>query len=161
MRQAVPILAVLLLAIVGRQNTRAQTPTLTFEVASIKKISEAAMISRSQGARPNGSFEAAGTLVRFVMSAFDVADFEVIGGPNWIRTDRFLISARAGREASATEINLMLQALLAERFGLRTHVDLREMTQYVLRRPGRYFNLMNESALLAFIGMTSCLPSGS
>ena len=71
MRQAVAILVVLLLGTIYRQNPRAQTPKLTFEVASIKKIniSETAIMSRSQGTRPNGGFEAEVTLVRFVMSA--------------------------------------------------------------------------------------------
>lgn len=113
----------------------AQATTLTFEVASVKKVSESAQpaVGRPQGVRAGGGFDAVGTVVRFVMYAYDVADFEVVGGPDWLRTDRFEITARAGREASVDETRRMLRSLLEERFRLRAHTESRQMSHYVLR----------------------------
>jgi uncharacterized protein (TIGR03435 family) len=135
MRRTSLIFVIVVLGSHPLQNARAQTPKLTFEVASIRKASdsETAIVSRPQGGRPGGAFDATGTVVRLVLSAFDVADFEVTGGPSWTRTDRFTISAKAGREASAAEMQVMLRALLEERFRLRTHFEQRQMTHHVLR----------------------------
>jgi uncharacterized protein (TIGR03435 family) len=56
--------------------------------------------------------------------------FEVTGGPSWLTTDRFDVTAVAGREVSLSEIRAMLQALLVERFQLKTHYDTREGPVY-------------------------------
>jgi uncharacterized protein (TIGR03435 family) len=49
----------------------------------------------------------------------------VIGGPGWIRIDRFDINARAP-EATTGRPDLMLRTLLADRFRLRVHTDTKE-----------------------------------
>jgi uncharacterized protein (TIGR03435 family) len=135
MRKTSLIFAIVALGSHPLQNARAQTPKLTFEVASVKKVNESGppILSRPQIVTPGGDFEAVGTLVRFVMYAYDVADFEVTAGPDWVRTDRFQISAKSGREASVTEVRQMLRSLLEERFSLRTHSAQVQMTHYVLR----------------------------
>jgi uncharacterized protein (TIGR03435 family) len=54
----------------------------------------------------------------------------VTGGPSWIGRDRFDIVAKA--EGASGRGPLMLRALLAERFGLATHIDAKEMSIYAL-----------------------------
>jgi uncharacterized protein (TIGR03435 family) len=65
--------------------------------------------------------------------AYEVQDFQVSGGEGWVRTDRYDVSARAGREASPAELRAMVKALLADRFTLRVRTDTREMPILELR----------------------------
>lgn len=54
--------------------------------------------------------------------------------PEWARTARFDVQAKASRTITADERRLMLQTLFAERFGLRTHTETRDQSVYVLTR---------------------------
>ena len=58
--------------------------------------------------------------------------FQVIGGPDWVRKDRFDISARAAESTSPEHMRLMVQSLLQERFRLVLHHDRREMRHAAL-----------------------------
>ncbi len=62
------------------------------------------------------------------------------GSPAWAATDRFDIEAKAS-EGSITkeQLNLMLQTLLADRFQLSLHRELREIPVYdvVVTKPGK------------------------
>ncbi len=62
-------------------------------------------------------------------------DSQIIGGPNWINTDRFDIQAKA--EAGTNPVPFeqlvrMTQSLLEDRFRLRTHRETREAPVYAL-----------------------------
>ena len=61
-------------------------------------------------------------------------DWNISGGPGWIRTDRYDVAATAIVPGNLTERQLrpMLQGLLAERFKLRLHEDSKEMSGYAL-----------------------------
>jgi uncharacterized protein (TIGR03435 family) len=83
----------------------------------------------------NGKFIATGATARLiVILAWDLQDSQIAGGPAWFATDRFVIEANSddGRPHSAVETREMLQNMLAERFALRTHHEMREGTAYVL-----------------------------
>lgn len=73
-------------------------------------------------------------LIRF---AYDLPDFEVTGGPNWINSDRVDITASMGRNASVGERRLMLQRLLEERFKLASHHESRQLPIYAMRLANR------------------------
>ena len=107
----------------------AQSPT--FEVASIRRNmtgSGGGGLARSQ---PGGRFIATGvTLRRLVMGAYD--DAQVIGGPNWMDTDRFDINARAEGDPPPATIVRMVRSLMADRFKLVVHTETREMPVYLL-----------------------------
>ena len=73
-------------------------------------------------------------MIRF---AYDVRDFQITGGPNWLDSDRFDIVAKPeteiARDAAGNEkLRLMLRALLTERFRLAIHRDTKEETVYSL-----------------------------
>jgi len=63
----------------------------------------------------------------------------VLGGPNWLDSDRYDISAKAARASSVAEMyGPMLQALLEDRCALAVHKETRERSVYALtvsRRP--------------------------
>jgi uncharacterized protein (TIGR03435 family) len=57
---------------------------------------------------------------------------EVIGGPAWIKTDRFDIIAKAVQDVPWENEQLMLRNLLMQRFQLRLHEENRATTVYAL-----------------------------
>jgi uncharacterized protein (TIGR03435 family) len=57
---------------------------------------------------------------------------EIIGGPDWLVVDRWDILAAAAPGNPDAPWQLMLKSLLAERFELRAHVELRERPTYRL-----------------------------
>jgi len=123
----VPLLALLLPG--GRITAQAPAsdaaPT-TFDVASIKRNnSGTGMIS--MGMRPGGRVDFVNvTLQNLILRAYQVQPFQIIGGPDWIRSDRFDVIASAGAEVPPAQLNVMLQALLADRFKLAVHTETRE-----------------------------------
>jgi uncharacterized protein (TIGR03435 family) len=70
-----------------------------------------------------------------VVHAFGVDQLQVSGASGWIGKDRFDIEAKAEgapQKLSEVQFHQMLQALLAERFGLKTHKGTQEMSVYAL-----------------------------
>lgn len=47
--------------------------------------------------------------------------------PKWVMTEPFTIHAKAAGAATKDQMRLMMQSLLADRFGLRAHFEAREM----------------------------------
>jgi bla regulator protein BlaR1 len=118
-----------------------------FEVASVKPALSPAELGRlaaqSGGppqfprfgiqTQPGGRFSAGtSTLKALIAEAFEVKDYQIDGGPPWLTTDYFEITANAGADATPADIKAMLRTLLAERFGLRTRSDTRQAPMYVL-----------------------------
>ena len=108
--------------------------TPTFEVASIKRNnSGTGMISI--GMQPGGRLNFTNVPLRqLIIRAYGVQPFQVIGGPDWMSSDRFDVIAKAEGAAAPQEMNLMLRALLADRFKLVVHNETREMAIYYLTR---------------------------
>ena len=119
-----------------------------FEVASVKPVPSPAELGRlaaQSGAgfqlpanfgiqtRPGGRFTAGTvTLKQLIAEAFDVKDYQIDGGPKWLTTDYFEITANAGADATPADVKAMLRTLLTERFSLRTHTDTRQAPVHVL-----------------------------
>lgn len=104
-----------------------------FEVVSIKPNNSAS--DQVDLARPKGNRLVATnvSLRMLVMRAFKVKEFELSGGPGWTNSSRFDVSATTGRPGiTEPEFKTMLQALLADRFKLRTHRETRPMSIYLL-----------------------------
>ena len=82
----------------------------------------------------SGIFNRATTVAGLITYAYEVQVFQLIGGENWVRTERYDVAARAGREVSQTELGEMVKALLADRFRLRVRTEMREMPILELQR---------------------------
>lgn len=67
-----------------------------------------------------------------ILQAYDVERYQIAGGPAWIQTDWFQIQAKAPAETDKTQLRLMLQTLIADRFHLKFHRETRSMSGYVL-----------------------------
>jgi uncharacterized protein (TIGR03435 family) len=73
------------------------------------------------------------TLTRAIREAYGVGPHQVIGGPDWMATDRWEIVARADRPVDDDDILMqMLRELLADRFRLALHRETRMLPAYVL-----------------------------
>lgn len=115
---------------------------LRFEVASIKRATEASgkvrvgdQVWGSVGAKfmPGGAFEAVNaTLGSVIRLAHGLREFQTVGGPEWVDTDRFDIQARGPQGAVESEAPRRLQSLLAERFALKVHRETRDRPIYAL-----------------------------
>jgi uncharacterized protein (TIGR03435 family) len=80
-------------------------------------------------------FKATGAPLQLLIQvAYRLKDYQIAAGPSWTREDRFDIEARApeGMKFTPDQRNLMLQALLADRFALRVHLEKRELPALAL-----------------------------
>ena len=77
--------------------------------------------------------------------AFDLQDFQVTGGPDWINTEWFEINAvppetslsrniKVPNAEPSPEQRLMLQSLLRDRFDLKYHLETKQGSVYILSR---------------------------
>ena len=128
----------------------AQDPKPTFEVASVKR-SLSARQDWNQNVQPGGRFVATNApLVNLIELAYSVRDFQLDGVPSWVRSERFDIVAKAESEVPRAQVQLMLQALLADRFRLVVRKVERDMpisTLVLARTDGRLGpNLLKVSA---------------
>ena len=125
----------------------AQTPQ--FEVASIKPANRDDH-SIDIHFQSGGRFVANGITVKvLIQQAFDIRNVQISGGPSWIESVPFDITARTEvttisdttdaslftddqRKIQMTTNRQRLQALLADRFQLRFHRETREQPVYAL-----------------------------
>ncbi len=72
------------------------------------------------------------TLRDMVKFAYDLQEYQVSGGPRWIHDDRYQIEATYPANTSPADRARMMQAMLAERFGLAVHHEPRGVSGYAL-----------------------------
>jgi hypothetical protein len=102
-------------------------PHPAFEVASIKPTTPGGR-GMGIGFRPGARVSAQNVPLRFLIRvAYDVKEFQVMSGALWTNTERYDITAKGEDGAPQSQIKLMLQALLADRFKLAFHRETREM----------------------------------
>ena len=77
------------------------------------------------------------TLAMLVGDAYDLFEFHVIGGPDWMRSKRWDVSAKAAALAP-DEARQLVRRLVEDRFALKAHREMRELPIYnlVLARAG-------------------------
>jgi len=113
----------------------------TFEVASVKP-NTSGDLRASMGVQPGGRFNATNVAARTLVSyAYQLQEYQVLGGPSWLDSDRFDIIARAAENQPLSPpvpggppptIQLMIRSLLADRFSLRAHAETRDMPVFHL-----------------------------
>jgi uncharacterized protein (TIGR03435 family) len=115
-----------------------------FEVASIKlntttttPLNVAFLRTTGAGNAKNGRFWMLGDIGATPLSvliqlAYNVNDFQLDGGPTWVRSDRYEVNARAEGPATFEQMLPMLQSLLADRFKLTLRRETRQLPVYNL-----------------------------
>ena len=110
---------------------RAQN-TPSFEVASIKPNHSG---DRRVGfqMQPGGRFAATNiTVKQLIFFAYGIKENQLSGGPSWIDSDHYDISAKPEDRATPDQVKLMLRTLLADRFNLVFREETKELPVYVL-----------------------------
>jgi uncharacterized protein (TIGR03435 family) len=121
------------------QVVKSDAPKPQFEVATIRP-NKSGESGASLGPRPGGRLNGTNQTVRnLIRNAFNLQPYQMIGGPDWMDSDRFDIVAKAA-DADLDEKGMMLypqfmlrlQALLEDRFQMVTHWETRELPVYAL-----------------------------
>ena len=112
-----------------------------FEVVSVKPQKDArpmdpitlSYLTRVGQSSRNGRFDLAGApLTVLIQLAYNVKDFQVTGGPSWVSSDAYNVTARAEGNATFEQMRPMLRSLLADRFKLRIRRETKELPVYEL-----------------------------
>jgi uncharacterized protein (TIGR03435 family) len=121
------------------------TPTLTFDIASIRLVPPAdAHFHVTVSSPPHSSrFEATNLPIKALLQIAYGFDAPVVGAPNWITNTFYNIQARSDDAADArlarltpNEVRLekrhAIRVLLTQRFDLKMHLETRESSIYNL-----------------------------
>jgi uncharacterized protein (TIGR03435 family) len=104
-----------------------------FEAADIHPGSKTANVFMRTSPVRNGRYEIKdATIVDLVRLAYGFDADKVVGGPNWLELDRFDVTAKVPEGSTRETEKQMLQALLADRFGLVTKQETRPLPAFVL-----------------------------
>ena len=133
------VVATAVVPLIGHAQSDQKAPA--FEVASVKP-------NRSGGTPmrfglPPGRFIITNAPLRaIIVAAYQLSDFQVLDVPEWAASERFDIEALTkqadggpltlGAGGPPPQLFLMLRSLLAERFKLAAHTEMREMPVYSL-----------------------------
>jgi uncharacterized protein (TIGR03435 family) len=131
----------------GLAPAAAQSPT--FDVSSVKPNKEGG--PSSVRVTPGGMLSVTNNNLRnIIRNAWNITNDQIVDGPDWLDSERFDITAKSARPFTQNEAREMLKALLAERFGLVTHSEKRQLNVFVLvqsRKDGALGPQMKKSDL--------------
>jgi uncharacterized protein (TIGR03435 family) len=147
-RSRVCCILVLLSAPVLRAQSAAQWrrdagTTLSFEVASIRPAAAGANVATNLDLDPSDYFRytgghvtASGSLINYLIFAYKIqdrsqADFIYKQLPSWSQQE-YVLRATTESKPTKDQLRLMVQSLLADRFHLKLHSELREQPIYAL-----------------------------
>jgi uncharacterized protein (TIGR03435 family) len=124
-----PLAALLLLAL-------AQDSALRFEVASVKPAArnddaESFLRGGPRTDQPERITAEYRSLAQLLHVSYDF-DYDQILGPSWLGTERYAVVAKVPPGATKSQVKIMWQNLLAERFRLQAHIGKRDFAAYEL-----------------------------
>ncbi len=140
-----------------------------FDVASVK-IGKQQLGRDYEGAISTGPMGIVGknvTLKSLIAEAYQLQPHQVLGGPGWLDSDQYDVEAKAGGPATKEQLQLMLRALLADRFRLSFHRETKELQVYelVTRKNGPKVRAatagMNMRQLVDLISIQLTIPAAS
>ena len=128
------LVAISLSTPVGMLNSQTAPAPVTFEVASIRPSESKAPGMRFE-VTPDDGLRATGVTLRFLLQkAYDVEDFQIVGGPAWAHSERFDVLARTESKRATDENSSGSEQLRTERFRERLTVLLAERFQLSVRQ---------------------------
>jgi uncharacterized protein (TIGR03435 family) len=129
-----------------RAQTLPPAPAYTYDVVSIHRASSGAQ-GTSIGPGANGGVRTQNcTAMQLLTFAYKVRDYQIVGAPGWVKSDRFDVSftpdkaeaspsrgtAPAQVEAFMSRNQQRMQAVLRDRFGLVLRAETHELPIYAL-----------------------------
>jgi uncharacterized protein (TIGR03435 family) len=107
-----------------------------FDVSSVKPSRPGAAAQYTRFNMRGNRFEATAATVGDVLDMLNgFRLYRVVGGPAWMRTDRFDIVAKADQSIAETDFKSAVMAVLAERFQLQSHKETRDTPGFTIRAP--------------------------
>lgn len=103
-----------------------------FEAVSIKSPDPKGIGAIDLRFFPNRFVATTVTASQLIEQAYRIEPREIVGGPDWVRVERFDVTATTGAAVSQDEMRLMLRSLLADRFQLQLEREERTGTVYRL-----------------------------
>ena len=117
-------------ALLGTSCGYAQTPLPAFEVASIRP-SHSGSGNSSTNVSKGRLIIVNQSLKQLIERAYDVRNFS-FSGPGWLENEHFDVEAKPPVGVSPTQILLVLQTLLMDRFKIAIHHRKRTLAGYAL-----------------------------
>ena len=132
MRRIACVCALACLAANVAAQSVAQSPApASFDAVSIKpQTGEAPLVSGPSS--PDRFADPDTDLLFLIRYAHDLFEYQVVGGPGWVRSKRWQISAKAPAPAHGPAMRALVRRMLEDRFALKTHVETRELPVYNL-----------------------------
>ena len=109
-------------------------PRAAFDVAAVRTNTSGETTSVGGALQPGGRFIIVNAPLRQIIRV--AYQRQITGGPAWIDSSRFDVTANAGAAATPQQAWAMLRTLLEERFKLRVHEERQEVPAYALVRAG-------------------------
>lgn len=126
-----------MLAAHEEQASPAAAPAMALEIASATPNTAGGRGMMEM--QPDGRFVATNATLRILIrEAYQLQDFQIIGGPAWMASDRFDVVVKprgtlpAAPAGGVPPVQQMLRAFLADRFKLNARLETREMPTYDL-----------------------------
>ena len=105
----------------------------SFEVASIKPSPAGERIGSMHVQAGGQTYLIRNTSVRFmILRVYRLTWDQLAGGPAWLNTELFDVEAKAGHQGKLEDLNRMFQHLLADRFKLQFHREIKQLPVYAL-----------------------------
>jgi bla regulator protein blaR1 len=127
----------LAVGMVNAPAARAQTATPDIQIPRLEVVSVKSNTSSgtfvAMQVQPGGRITITNAPVRLMIrTAYGLQDSHIVGGPDWIKFDRFDVMARAEGNPTQPQLQLLLRTILAQRFNLMVHNETRELPVYAL-----------------------------
>ncbi len=113
--------------------TQQPPPRLTFDVASIH-LTRPGTVNGFIKPLPGGiGYTSQNIPIKLILSLmYRIPMRQISGGPDWLTEDRYDIEARADHPYPADDLREMFRNLLADRFNLKFHKDIKQGNVYAL-----------------------------
>src|SRR5262249_55833218 len=122
---AASLLLVLQIALGASAQVGSKPGGPAFDVASVK-LNNTGARGYSLPPPSHGRMTAANVpLKQLIVEAYQVQEYQVTGGPAWINSEGYDITAKGDANAGKRQVYQMLQKLLADRFQLTLHQEMK------------------------------------
>jgi uncharacterized protein (TIGR03435 family) len=139
MTQPASLLSAAILALIstslvpGQVPVQDTTPRLTFDVASIHPAQPGQRGGMIKPLPGGTGYTVQNMPVKVMIStAYRIPARQITSGPDWLSSDNYDIEARADRSYSLDDLHIMLRNLLADRFNLKFHKEIKQGPVYAL-----------------------------
>jgi uncharacterized protein (TIGR03435 family) len=138
-------------------------PSLRFEVASVRRSDPKASPFGKPLTYTSGRYTGEGSLATLAWNAYGIKEaYQIEWASPWMASERYEIMAKVPDGATTEQVHIMLQRLLAERFGLVVHRENRQLSGFrlVVAREGAKLRRSVEAPTVELSGPSIVTKNG-